>query len=463
MPAIITQDLKRLIVDTLMNDLATPGNYYYIGIGKADDWDSSDTPPNPLNSIQNIRETRESLQSVKLVSDYTRVVPRNNWSSGAIYSAWNDAQSGYPGQPYYVITDTNQVYICLRQAKDTAGNPIVSTIKPTGNTTGDFKTADGYVWKFLFSISAVDASKYLSANFLPVRYIAQLDSDGFGGITSPVDVLEQYGIQQAARKGEITGFRVINGGSGYTSAPTVNIYGDGTLAKATATVNAGVVTKVDMDDSAADGRQASGINYTYANAVFSGGSGTGAVAVPIFATPDGMGANPIFDLRSTGIMFNSKPTGDEGGDFIIGNDFRQVSLIKNPKKPITDSDFTDASGIALRNLKLSSVGLAFTPDKIIVGGTSGAKGFINKVDSDQIWYHQTEELGYIQFKEGEAISEIGGDGNGVLDSDVVDADNRAYGFGDIDLRSGSVLYVDNRAAVTRTAGQTEDIKIIIQL
>lgn len=462
MPAIITQDLKRLIIDTLMNDLATPGNYYYIGIGKADDWDSSDTPPNPLNSIQNIRETRESLQSIKLVSDYTRVVPRNNWSSGAIYSAWNDAQSGYPSQPYYVITDTNQVYICLRQARDASGNPIVSTVKPTGIAVGDFKTADGYVWKFLFSISAVDASKYLSANFLPVRYIDQLDSDGFGGITSPADVQEQYTIQQAARKGEITGFRVIDGGSGYTGAPTVTIFGDGTQAKATATVNAGVVTKVDMFDSA-DGRQASGINYTYANAVFTGGAGTGAVAVPIFATPDGIGANPIFDLRSTGIMFNSKPTGDEGGDFIIGNDFRQVSLIKNPKKPITDSDFTDASGIALRNLKLSTVSSPFTPDKTLLGGTSGAKGFINKFDSDQIWYHQTEELGYIQFQEGEPITEIDGNGSGLLDSDVVDADDRAYEFGDINLRSGSVLYVDNRAAVTRTSGQTEDIKIIIQL
>ena len=35
--------------------------------------------------------------------------------------------------------------------------------------------------------------------------------------------------------------------------------------------------------------------------------------------------------------------------------------------------------------------------------------------------------------------------------------------GEIHSSTGEVLYIDNRAAVTRSADQTEDIKIVIQI
>ena len=34
---------------------------------------------------------------------------------------------------------------------------------------------------------------------------------------------------------------------------------------------------------------------------------------------------------------------------------------------------------------------------------------------------------------------------------------------EVELLTGDLLYIDNRAAVTRSADQTEDIKIVIQL
>jgi len=61
-----------------------------------------------------------------------------------------------------------------------------------------------------------------------------------------------------------------NGGSGYTSAPTVTISGDGTGATATATVAGGVVTGLTLDTV--------GSGYTTATVGFSGGGGTGAAA-----------------------------------------------------------------------------------------------------------------------------------------------------------------------------------------
>jgi hypothetical protein len=39
----------------------------------------------------------------------------------------------------------------------------------------------------------------------------------------------------------------------------------------------------------------------------------------------------------------------------------------------------------------------------------------------------------------------------------------AYIKGTVDRLSGTILYIDNRAAIERDPAQTEDIKVIIQL
>ncbi|VVB96180.1 Laccase [uncultured archaeon] len=78
--------------------------------------------------------------------------------------------------------------------------------------------------------------------------------------------------------GVVTGLTLINGGSGYTSVPTVSITGGaGTGAFATATV-AGAVTAITVTNG--------GSGYTSAPAVvFTGGGGTGAAADAIVAGP----------------------------------------------------------------------------------------------------------------------------------------------------------------------------------
>ena len=88
---------------------------------------------------------------------------------------------------------------------------------------------------------------------------------------------------------------------------------------------------------------------------------------------------------------------------------------------------------------------------------------VDKVDSDRIYFHQTAITGFTAFQEAETISEVDGAGTGTLDSVGADANSFAFDSADIDLSSGEILYIDNRAAITRSAAQQEDFKIIIQL
>ena len=456
MAAIITDKLKKQVLESIITDIDSSDNNYYIGVGRSEVWNVSDTAPTPENSLREVRNLGFSLQSMKTVADKSFVVPRYNWSSGSIYSGFNDDQAGHPNQTYYIFTDENHVYICLQPGRNAAGASVISTVKPTGTSTGAFKTSDGYVWKFLFSLGALTVSKFLAANFMPVTKI--LSTDG----NSSASEVEQFGIQNAAVPGQLLGYTVTNGGSGYTSSPAVTITGNGSGAKATATISGNTLTKVEVLES--DNTMVFGSGYDYADITITGGGGTNAAVRPIFGPKAGIGADPRDDLRSRALMFNAKPDGTESGNFIVGSDFRQIGLIKNPKM-LRDSDFTAESGIALPYLgfQLATITSPFTADKTILGGISGAKAYVDSFDSDKIYYHQTEETGFLSFNEGEIVSETNGSGTGTLDVVGLDSDTRAFAYADVNQISGDVLFIDNRAAVTRSANAAEDIKIVIQI
>jgi hypothetical protein len=261
----------------------------------------------------------------------------------------------------------------------------------------------------------------------------------------------QFAVQNAATPGEVLSVIVENGGSGYTSAPTVVIEGSGNGATALATINAGQITKVTMVNR--------GSGYTLGTVSFTGGGGANAIARIVIGQPNGIGSNPVSDLKAKAIVFNTKPDGSETDKFVVDNDFRQIGLIKNPLVPTAKGAglYKAATGLVLKKLILGNPADAatFNTDQEILGATSGSKALVDFIDSDQLWYHQNVNTGF-----GSFTADIGGTitapgATGTLSS-IIDSS-------DIDNLSGDLLYLENRAAVIRSANQTEDIKVIIQL
>ena len=462
MSAIITDPFKKQLTQTVFDESRLDSARYYIGIGKSEPYDSSETVPTPTDTPRTIRNIRAGMQSIKSASDLSYVIPRYNWTSGAFYNGYDDDFASIPAtNSYYVLTEDNQVYICLQQGRTATGAANTSTVKPTGTGTKPIKTADGYVWKYLFSLSATRSSKFLSSNFVPVEKI--LDSSELGRALAGFELL-QDAVQNAAVPGQVLGVAVTSGGSGYTSTPTVTISGDGVRANATATVSGGVVSKIEMDSST-DSTMAMGQGFNFASVSISGGGGTGATARAILGPDAGIGADVRDELKSTSLMFNTKPNGIEDSNFIVGQDFRQVILIRNP---LHSSDsaadgppFTTSSGKALNFLQLQAAAASGFLDATITGGTTGAKAFVDEVDSDRLYFHQSEETGFVPFQEGETIT--GGGQSGTLIAAGVDADSDAFSRDDVDKLSGEIVYIENRAPVTRAANQTEDIKVVITL
>lgn len=453
MSAIITDSFKKQFMQNIFDEVENLTGRYYIGIGKNDQWNSTETVPTPTDTPRTIRQAQAALQSVKAVAGVSYVIPRKNWSSGSIYDAFDDDLTAIPTNSYYVLTEDNQVYICIQQSKNATGAANVSTVKPTGTTNHVFTTADGYTWKFLYALSAANASAFLSANFVPIQVI-----DSAGTASNAIET-QQLGVQDSAVAGRILNIAVTNGGTGYSSAPTITITGNsraiGDSAQATATVSGGSVVKVEMLNESSG----SGKNYDNATVTITGGGGSGAIARAIIGPPNGIGKDPRDELKATSLMFNAKPSGTEGGDFLAGTnvDFRQVMLIKNPK---TDSangtTLTATTGKALRFLKtdLTFAGNLAVDELIFNNTVPPAKAYVNQVSDSDVYFHQTDSTGYTPFGVGDTLTDEQGNTGTIA---VAPASE------DLINTSGDILYIENRAPVIRDASQTEDIKVVVTL
>jgi len=116
-----------------------------------------------------------------------------------------------------------------------------------------------------------------------VQYAATYGAgDGTGAITE-AGIFDTVGSK-------VDDIAVTAGGSGYTSAPTVNVAGSAT---ATATISGGVVTAITVT--------AAGSGYTAAPGVtFSGGGGSGATATATMKEGGDMLARTKFDVVNKG-------------------------------------------------------------------------------------------------------------------------------------------------------------------
>jgi len=117
MPAIITDRFKKEILLNLQKDIDSAANNYYVSVGRPIDWNGTDTAPTPTNAIRTIRDAQNNMTAIKNVEAHSFVIPRYTWSLGAIYQAYNDNSVGHPTNSFYVITDENNVYVCLKQVK----------------------------------------------------------------------------------------------------------------------------------------------------------------------------------------------------------------------------------------------------------------------------------------------------------------------------------------------------------
>jgi Bacteriophage T4, Gp8 len=433
MPAIVSSKFRIHNAQQFLEAFSETSNsimYFYLGGPSAFTSPSSDSsPPTPTNSTANVEYLPwRDMLAVKRVtsSDVSLSVPRYDWTSGTVYTAYDEADTNLvESDNFYVVTDNYDVYKCLFNNSGAA-----STTKPTGTSTSKFTTADGYVWKYLYTITTAEALKFLTNDYIPVK---TLDSD---------DGSNQWDVQAAAVDGAIEIVKVTAGGSSYATAPTVTITGDGTGATANATIAGNAVTAVTITNV--------GSGYTVATVSFSGGGGSGANATAVISPKGGHGSNPVEELGGKYVLLNVRLDGSESNTISTSNDFRKVGLIRDPYSYGTSNRATSTNLRQTYRYTIPTPTTNYTVDETIT--VAGNTATVIEWDSTNKYLYTTKPLNK-DF--ANANYAVGGTStaNGLITA-VSNPGLQPY--------TGDVIYTEFRSPISRSTDQIEDVKLIIQ-
>jgi hypothetical protein len=437
---------------------------YYLYIGRPQAFSTTTgggtdgAPPTPNDSMSDeYDQWREMLAAKKITtSDIQFVVPRRNWTSGTTYDIYrpdysatvtaNSTATNLFSATYYVMTSDYLVYKCMGNDGNTA-----STVEPTSTSNTEAATGDGYVWKYMYTLTSTQTQNFLSTDFLPVI-------DTLGTVTG----ISASTVSAAAVDGELRHIAVTTAGSGYTngSYTGVAIKGDGSNGVCTVVVSGNALASATVTTQ--------GTGYTFATIdvanITSIGGGSNGVLTPLVGPKGGHGKDALRELGAFFVMLNTSLSGEEGsGDFIVGQDFRRVGLVRNPYNYGTTTVSSSATLSALKNVTFAASPTpgTFTADEIITGGTSGAKGKVAywNAATRKLYYIQTQWTGLDSVKNMTAFA-----GTEV----VTGTDSSAQGTmssannPELDYHSGDVMYIENRVPITRASDQTENIKLVIE-
>ena len=299
----------------------------YLFIGRPSAWPDDNTPPTPTDSVANTHydNWRDMIAAKKVTSsDVSHCIPRKNWTNNTSYFAYTHTTATLHSQDFYVMTAEYNVYKCLanNDTDSTGAVGTTSTVKPTGTGTSIVSTSDGYKWKFMYQISAADALKFVTPNYIPVDTVRR--SNGFLANTfdnSPGQ--NQYDVEvntASSGNGAIEVVHMTNRGaqylgetgtlSGSPNTTSATISGAGLGSNPLSLVDCIVNCDIYFTSGDASGQGSTITDYnqstkviTFSPAITAPGSGDSySIGPKVVISGDGQGANAKATVNSSGAV-----------------------------------------------------------------------------------------------------------------------------------------------------------------
>lgn len=413
----------------------SPNTKLYFTFGKTDAWANDADPDLATSTVSMVYDIWDNMIGGKRLvgSDFSHVIPRHNWTANTVYAQYDHEVELFDDNvPFYVINGENSVYKCISN-----GGFGESYIEPTSfNTVNSVRTADGYVWKYMYTISASDMMRFSTQDYIPIKTLSEDD----GSL--------QWDVQRNAKEGSIEHIQITDPGDGYsnTSNVVVVITGDGTGATAEAEVMGSTVLNVIITNP--------GLGYTYADVSFVGGGGSGAEGRAIISPPGGHGSNPLYELGGRNILMDIRLKYSEEDVLPTTNDYRQISILKDPTTRVSSDIATVPAFSQMMVLTTSGTG-SYVEDEIVYQGNSiNTASFVGRVvyfDTDTNQVHLINTLG-VPTASRSLI------GSTSFTARVVASVTQGY----LKKHSGQVLFSDNITPVIRSDDQIENFKIVFK-
>ena len=533
MPAIVTDQFRILNANNFVESVENTNNSYYVfvglanpkgtdnavrvGFGRTTDWNTEGKTPAPVDSFSYRAHVGDTMSFGRKVSsaNIRRIIRRVDWVQGQRYEIYRDDYSASNRSPitsssrlydakYYVLNSDFKVYVCIDNGStgtNTFGN--VSQDEPTFTDLEPSKagnSGDGFIWKYLFTISPSDIVKFDSTEYITVPNNWATSTD------SQIRAVRENG-DSSVNNNQIKHVYIDNAGDNYKDGlgQEVDIVGDGTGARARVDVVNRKITKVTVS-SGGKGYSYGLVNLDNLSSAVS--SAERAKLIPIIPPKLGHGSDIYTELGTDKVIVYAR-FDDSTNDFPVDTQFSQVGIVKNPTKVGTSDIFTEQTFSSLQAIKFDSTNVSGTPvvgeeiTQVLLNSPNTGKeatGYIASFDKDTkvLKYFRDRSLHFSQGKDHtdytgistigriyqfesstREIKQTGGSGAfaGTVDTTFNDSSFTPTGSklvnlgvqftgglsqAEINKGSGEIIYLDNRPIIVRNSRQKEDIKIILE-
>ena len=520
MAAIVTDQFRISNASNFINSVTGDNDSYYvflgldnpaqIGFGRTTNWDSN--IPNPTDNLEYSSHYRDTFLFGKKItsSNIRRLIRKVTWTSNTSYEMYrhdysiqnptpNSNSSRLYDSNYYVINSDFRVYICIDNGSSgtslkgskSQDEPTFTDLEPSAAGT----SGDGYIWKYLFSVSPSDIIKFDSTEYVVVP------NDWATSTDSQIISVRENGNSGPTNPNQIKKVYIENGGDEIyiTGNYNVDILGDGSGGRVSIKVDGGKITETQV--------VAGGYGYTWgivdlgplrgANIP----EGDASKLIPIIPPSKGHGYDIYTELGTDKVLVYAR-FDDSTKDFPTDTKFAQVGIIKNPTTFSSDTVvFTENQYSSLyAGITTSISGNPVIGEEIEQTRADGkiAKGYVASYDSETkvLKYFRDRSLYFGSINEDETdyntvsadsnvydfqsnggnIVSVNGTFTASIDvsfnANKVTVGGKVIDLGvtftaglanpEINKKTGDIIYIDNRPLVTRDIRQKEDVKIILE-
>lgn len=487
--------------------LAVQNPSYYFAVSKHSPWSDDNTPDTPRDNLQEVYAFQREMVLGKRIdrSDVAFMIRRVDWQSNTVYTQYDDIDDDLFDQDFYVITDQNNVYKCLDN-----NNGAYSTAKPTGQLTTKFQSADGYMWKYMYTLSTANNTKFSTSDFIPVDANASISAAAANGSIETVQITTTGSNYRGYATGFIqevvsntmfkietsttatsndyyntSGFYVDSGtGSGqlgviadyivnssghfvqtdsnidspaldttsvYLISPQVKFYGDGTGIKAYSNVavagNTYSVSSINILNR--------GQNYSYCTAeiIANPAYGSGATLRPVLSPDGGHGYNQPAELGASFFCISTSFSNNESTTVSTNPKFRKTGIIYAPKQYANDSlYFSNSTFDSLHSMSITidTLPIIFEEGEIISLVDSTAQAIVAWSNTSYVEF----SYNYGTFSSSDRVVGLQSGAEGTIAS---------INTPDINKFTNEVIYYDYVLPIQRSNTTTETAKLLIAI
>ena len=518
MSAIVTDQFRILNASNFVDSVESTENSYYVvvglpnptavGFGRSTSWNLN--PPAPIDNFSYNKHYSDTILYGKRITsaNIRRIIRRIDWVAGNRYEMYRDDYSILNPSPltnssrlyganYYVMNSDYKVYICIENGSSgTIPKGNVSQDEPTftdlePSRAGD--SGDGYIWKYLFTVSPSDIIKFDSTEYITVP------NDWSTSTSSQIVAVRESG-DSSTNNNQIKTVYIEKSGANYSNGlgQELPIIGDGSGGRVRVDVEGGAITNTIVTSGGKD--------YSYAlvdlGSINTNTIGNSAKLIPIIPPSKGHGYDLYTELGTDKVLIYAR-FDDSTKDFPIDTSFAQVAIVKNPTSIGSTQVYTENTFTGLFSLKFSLVNGTPTVgekiEQIVSNGVGRAYGYVASWDSEtkvlkyfrdrSLYYNQTtfDQQDYVGISTNGRPYSFESSANQIIGKSSGFSASIDTGFSgistnptgtklinlgvnftsgmaspEINKGSGDVIYLYNRPSISRSSRQKEDIKIVLE-